>query len=334
MDPYSAAMAFVSGRIDIHGDIFAAIRYFFRHHHSVVRQVLFSGLASLQHLKTSFLLGRRSQAARTIRFHYDCSNEFYSQFLDSRMIYSAAHFCTPNDSLETAQRRKLEAICRDLSLRAGDRFLDIGCGWGGLVTYAAKHFGVQAFGCTVAQRQFDFAQHVVEREVLQKRVFVSLCDYRDIGGPFDKIASVGMFEHVGRSRLAGYFAKTFQLLTPGGFFLNRGVVRPPGIGDGPETLFIQNNVFPGGELVHLDDVVREGERAGFDVVGVRDLREQYALTCRAWVKNLQRNSVTCGDLVGDCTYRTWLLYLAASAVGFEDKRIGAAQVLFYKASAS
>ncbi len=332
MDPYSAAMAFIHGRVEIHGDIFEAIRYFSRHHHSIFRKLLFSGLARLQHLRTSFLLGSRNPAAQNIQFHYDRSNEFYSQFLDSRMVYSAAHFCTPNDSLETAQRQKLELICRDLSLRTGDRFLDIGCGWGGLVTYAAKHFGVQALGCTVAQRQLDFAQQVIEREALQKRVFVSLCDYRDMSGSFDKIASIGMFEHVGRSRMAGYFAKAFQLLKPGGFFLNRGLVRPHGISDGPDTLFIQNNVFPGGELVHLDDVVREGERAGFDVIGVRDLRQHYALTCRAWVKNLQRNAVNCRDLVGHDTYRTWLLYLAGSAVGLEDRQIGAVQVVFHKAS--
>jgi cyclopropane fatty-acyl-phospholipid synthase-like methyltransferase len=190
----------VNGSSEIRGDLFEAIRYFSRQHHSAVRLVLFSGLARLQHLRTSLLLGYRSQAARSVQFHYDCSNAFYSQFLDSRMIYSAAHFCKPDDSLETAQCNKLEAICRDLLLCAGDRFLDVGCGWAGLVIYAAKNFAVKALGCTVARRQFDFAQQAIEREALRGRVCINLCDYRDLSGSFDKTASVGMFEHVGRAR--------------------------------------------------------------------------------------------------------------------------------------
>lgn len=330
MDAYSAAMGFVEGKFDVHGDIFEAIRYFSHQHHSMLRQALFSSRARLEHLRISSVLGRRRQAAQSIQFHYDRSNEFYAQFLDSRMMYSAAYFNDPEDSLETAQRQKLEKICRDLVLRPDDRFLDIGCGWGGLITHAAEHFGARAFGCTLAEQQLAYTQDLIAHSGLQERVSVNLCDYRDLNGRFDKVASVGMFEHVGRSRLAGYFQKVFELLNPGGLFLNRGVVRPQGVCDGPETLFIQKSVFPGGELVHLDDVVREGERAGFDVVGLRDLRRHYALTCKAWVRNLQKNSIECRALTDDQTYRTWLLYLAASAVGFEDGRTGAAQVLLLK----
>ncbi len=139
-----------------------------------------------------------------------------------------------------------------------------------------------------------------------------------------------MFEHVGRARLAGYFRKIYSILEPGGLFLNRGVVRPRGISDNPETFFLQKCVFPDGELVHLDDVIREGMRAGFDVVGLRDFRLHYALTCRRWVQNLQKNADHCRALVGERTFRTWLLYLAGSAVNFEDGRTGAAQVLFSK----
>lgn len=333
-DAYSAAMAFVEGKVEVRGDIFEAIRYFSHAPHAVLRQLFFCGRAHLQHLRTSLVLGYRKAAARNIQFHYDRSNEFYSQFLDSRMIYSAAHFSRPDDSLEEAQRQKLEAICRDLELCADDRFLDIGCGWGGLVTYAAEHFGATALGCTVAQQQLTFARRIIERHASQGRASVKLCDYRDLDGSFDKIASVGMFEHVGRARLGGYFKTVFKLLTPGGLFLNRGVVRPQGVSDGPDTVFIQRSVFPGGELVHLDDIVREGERAGLDVVGMRNLCPHYALTCKAWVKNLQQNAARCRDLVGAATYRTWLLYLAASAVGFDDGRVGAAQVLFRKRARS
>ncbi len=333
-DAYSAAKAFVLGKFDVHGDIFEAIRYFTYQHHPPLRQLFHSGLARLGHLRTSFLLGNRKQAAQKIQFHYDRSNEFYAQFLDSRMVYSAADFRDPEDSLESAQRRKLDAICYDLMLRPDENLLDVGCGWGGLVTYAAEHFGVKAVGCTLARQQLTFAQNTVEERRLHESVAIKLCDYRDLDGRYDKIASVGMFEHVGRRRLPGYFRKTFSLLKPGGLFLNRGVIRPEGVCDDPETLFVQNSVFPGGELVHLDEVVREGERAGFQVVGLRNLARDYALTCKAWVNNLRKNACRCRALVGDGAYRTWLLYLAASAVGFEDGRTGAAQVLFQRPGTS
>lgn len=330
MDAYSAAMAFVQGKFDVHGSILEAIRYFSRQPHSPLRQIFFSSLAHLEHVRIASLFGFRRPSARNIQFHYDRSNEFYSLFLDSRMVYSAAYFGDPEDSLESAQRQKLDRICRDLVLRPADRFLDIGCGWGGLITYAAEHYDLRAFGCTLAEQQLAFARQIITQRSLQDRVSVNLCDYRDLDGSFDKIASVGMFEHVGRKRLACYFKKMFELLRPGGLFLNRGVIRPQGVSDGPDTLFIQKSVFPGGELVHLDDVVREGERAGFDVVGLRDLRRHYALTCKAWVTNLQKNAGQCRELVDESTYRTWLLYLAASTVGFEEGRTGAAQVLFVK----
>jgi cyclopropane-fatty-acyl-phospholipid synthase len=329
-DAYSAAKAFVQGEFDIHGDIFAAIRYFTHQHHPALPQFFHSGLARLGHLRTSFLFGGRKQAAEKIQFHYDRSNEFYAQFLDSRMVYSAAYFRDPEDSLETAQRRKLDAICEDLMLHSGDTLLDLGCGWGGLVIHAGEHFGVKAVGCTLARQQLSFAQNTVKERRLDECVAIKLCDYRELDGCYDKIASVGMFEHVGRRRLAGYFRKTFDLLKPGGLFLNRGVIRPQGVCDDSETLFLQNDVFPGGELVHLDEVVREGERAGFQVVGLRNLARDYALTCKAWVNNLRKNAPRCRALVGDRAYRTWLLYLAASAVGFEDGGTAAAQVLFQR----
>jgi cyclopropane-fatty-acyl-phospholipid synthase len=328
-DTYSAAVAFVQGKFDIRGDIFAAIRYFLKQGHTGLRQFLFSALAKLEHLRiNSFLTG--DEAKENIQFHYDRSNEFYKQFLDSRMIYSAAHFESVSDSLDKAQTRKLERICKDLALRPEERFLDMGCGWGALICYAAEHFGSRAYGCTLSEQQLKFARQAIHQKGLEAVVSANICDYRKLNGRFDKIASVGMFEHVGHARLAGYFQKIYSLLSPGGLFLNRGIVRPQGVSDGPDTLFLQKRVFPGGDLVHLDTVVREGERAGFEVVGLRELRTHYALTCRRWVENLRRNASQCRALVGETTYRTWLLYLAASAVSFEDGHTAATQVLFSK----
>lgn len=330
LDSYSAAKAFVEGKFDVRGDLIAAIRYFFKQPHSEFRTAIYSLLARLEHLRIYSLFGTPDDAISNAQYHYDRSNEFYSLFLDSRLTYSSAYFEKPNDSLDTAQYKKLEMICQDLALQRGEEFLDVGCGWGGLVVHAAEQHGVRAHGCTVAKQQLTWAEREIQKRGLQSRASISLCDYREISGAYDKIASVGMFEHVGKGRLFGYFKKMHGLLRTGGVLLNRGVVRPHGVHDGPETFFLQKSVFPGGELAHLGDVVREGERAGFEAIGLRDTRIHYGLTCQAWVNNLQRNADRCRAIVGDRTYRTWLLYLAASAVSFEDGRTGAAQILFRK----
>lgn len=330
MDAYSAAQAFIDGKFDVRGDICEAIRHYSNQRHRGVRDLMFGSLARLNHLRIRCFARNRNAARQNIGFHYDRSNEFYAQFLDSRMVYSAAYFEDAADSLEKAQTQKLERICRDLVLRPDERFLDIGCGWGGLICYASEHFGTRSVGCTLSREQLEFARSVVKRKGLEHRVGVDLCDYREAGGCYEKIASVGMFEHVGYRGLPEYFKKVYSLLDARGLFINRGVVRPQGVSDGPETFFLQKHVFPGGELVHLDDVIREGERAGFHAIGLRDLRSHYALTCRRWVENLQGNAAHCRVLVGEPIYRTWLLYLAASATSFEDGHTGAAQVLFEK----
>jgi cyclopropane-fatty-acyl-phospholipid synthase len=330
LDAYSAANAFVNGEFDVHGDLIEAVRYFSNQPHTGIRHLIHSMLARLEHLRIYSLLGGRDDATKSIQYHYDRSNEFYSLFLDSRLIYSAGYFESPDDGLERAQEHKLDLVCRDLALCPDESFLDIGCGWGALIFHAAERFGVKALGCTIAMQQLEYVKQEIEMRRLLHRVSVCLCDHRDMQGFYDKIASIGMFEHVGKGRLVNYFRKIFDLLRPHGLFLNRGVVRPQGISDGPDTLFIQKSGLPGGELVHLDDVLREGERAGFEAIRMRDLRIHYALTCKAWVANLQRNAERCCGLVGERIYRTWLLYLAASAVGFEEGRTSAAQVLFLK----
>lgn len=326
MDPYSAAEAFVQGRLEIRGNLFAAIRFFRSKEHTGIGSLLFSCAARLYQLSLRF---RPQNLARAdIRFHYDVSNEFYSQFLDSRMQYSAADFSDSHSSLEDAQYRKLDGICTALNLMPADRFLDIGCGWGGLLTYAAEHYGVDALGCTLSSHQFEFATSSVKSHRFEGRVSVREMDYRELAGDFDKIASVGMFEHVGRAHLAEYFTRVRSLLKSGGLFLNRGVVRPETASNSPETWFIQTQVFPGGDLVHLSDVIQEAGKARLEVLRVECLRLDYARTCYEWVKRLRANAGACRSLVGESTYRTWLLYLAASSVGFEDGMIDAVQVLF------
>jgi cyclopropane-fatty-acyl-phospholipid synthase len=330
LDAYSAAKAFVDGHFDVRGDLIEAIRYFSNQPHSGIRQVLFSMLARLEHLRIHSFFGTSEETEKSLQDHYDRPNEFYSLFLDSRLVYSAGWFDSPYDTLEHAQEKKLELICRDLQMRPGDAFLDIDSGWGALALYAAERFEARASGCTIALQQLRWSWCEIEKQGLRDRADVCLCDYRDMNGTYDKIASAGMFEHVGKARLAGYFRKIYSLLRPGGLFLNRAVVRPQGVNDGPDTLFLRRSVFPGGELVHLDDILREAKRAGFENIEMRDLHTHYALTCKAWVNNLQRNKDRCRALVGDRTYRTWLLYLAGSAASFEEGRTNAAQVVFRK----
>ncbi|MBV9264803.1 MAG: class I SAM-dependent methyltransferase [Acidobacteriaceae bacterium] len=330
LDAYSAANAFVNGEFDVQGDLMEAVRYFSEQPHTGIRHLIYAMLARLEHLRIHSLLGTQDETAKGIEHDGERPNEFYSLFLDSRLVYSAGYFESVEENLERAQEQKLDLICRELVLCPDESFLDVGCGWGGLIFHAAERFGVKARGCTIAAQQREYVQHEIERRGLSGRLTVCLCDYREMNGRYDKIASVGMFEHVGKARLAAYLRKMFELLRPRGRLLNSGIVRPRGVTERPDTLSIRKSVFPSGELIHLDDVLREGERAGFEVIGMRDFRVHYALTCKAWVANLQRNQERCRSLVGSRTYRTWLLYLAASAIGFEEGRTSAAQVLFLK----
>ncbi len=329
-DIFSVAEAFVNGEFIVQGDIFSAIHFFRARSHPSFAQWWFTLAAKLQSAATNQFAGKRS-ARHNIQFHYDRSNEFYRQFLDSRMVYSAAYFERPDANLEDAQLEKLDRICRSLELRAGQRFLDIGCGWGALVIYAAAAFRVHAVGCTLSRNQFEYARNLVREKGLENRVIILEADYRNLLGRFDRIASVGMFEHVGLSHLGEYFRKVNALLEDDGRLLNSGIVRPETVSDDPETLFVQKSVFPGGQLVHLADIFRQAERAGLHALAMEDWRQHYALTCRAWVARLQANAQSCLNLVDEVTYRTWLLYLAGSALSFEDGHLDLTQLTFAKA---
>lgn len=322
-----AAVAFVNGEIDVSGDLIAAIRTIRNHLHPNLLGRLWTAAARFRPVRLETWFQNRQRAAGNIRFHYDRSNEFYIRFLDARLVYSCALFGEPDWSLEQAQLAKLDSICRKLDLRPADTFLDVGCGWGALIIHAARHYRVIATGCTLSRSQHGFAAAALAAQGLENRVLVLHSDYRNLAGRFRKIASVGMFEHVGRHRLGEYFRTIYRLLEDDGLFLNSGITRPQPAGDDGETSFLQREVFPGGELAHLPDIMRDAENAGFEVLGVESIRKHYARTCREWVARLQSNARPCIDLVGEKTWRVWLLYLAASVVNFEGGQTDAYQIL-------
>jgi cyclopropane-fatty-acyl-phospholipid synthase len=263
----------------------------------------------------------RSADRKNIQHHYDVGNAFYGLWLDRNRVYSCAYFKNLEDSLDTAQENKLDHICRKLMLQPGDRFLDVGCGWGGLVIWAAQHYGVKALGVTLSDGQFEFATQRVRELGLSDQVEIRLQDYRDVPErePFDKIASVGMFEHVGRRNLPAYFAKINRLLKPGGLMMNHGITTNSledaelggGIGE-----FVEEYVFPGGELVHVSEVIRGMSREGLEVWDSECLRPHYAKTLWHWVDRLEQRQDEARDLVGEKKLRTWLIYMAGSAHGF------------------
>jgi cyclopropane-fatty-acyl-phospholipid synthase len=269
---------------------------------------------------------------QAVTYHYDRSNEFYALWLDKRMIYSCAYFATPEDDLDTAQERKLEYICRKLRLQPGERLLDIGCGWGGLVIYAAQHYGVEAYGITLSQPQADLGQRRIQEAGLAERCRVEVRDYRDVSeaNSFDKVVSVGMFEHVGEELLPRYFQQAWRLLRPGGVFLNHGIAsiitHPPQ----PESAFSERYVFPDGALVPISTTLRVAEDSGFEVRDVESLREHYALTLRQWVRRLEAHAWEARRLTSEVTYRIWRLYMSGSIHGFLTGRVNIYQTLLAK----
>ena len=327
---YRLATAFVAGDFDIDGDLIAAIRWWHAHHVDGWRDWM---LITTNRLRLESWFQTKDRARRNARFHYDRSNLFYQQFLDSRMVYSCALFANPSWSLDHAQVAKLDYICRKLEVRPGDLFLDVGCGWGALLVHAAERFGASTVGCTLSAQQLAYAREVAAEKGLQGRVLVEDLDYRNVPGRFDRIASVGMYEHVGRRRLESYFRALARLLEPDGLLLNHGIARPQDMHDDGSTVFLHRYVFPGGELPNLSDIVRSAERGGFEVLDVENLRPHYAMTCTAWVANLTAHRDACLALVDAATYRTWLLYLAAAAVSFERGQTELYQTLLAKRSA-
>jgi cyclopropane-fatty-acyl-phospholipid synthase len=267
---------------------------------------------------------------QAVTYHYNVSNDFYSLWLDKRMVYSCAYFRQPTDGIDKAQEQKLELICRKLRLHPGQRLLDIGCGWGGLILYAAEKYGVDATGITLSQPQADLANQRIREAGLADRCRALVCDYREMdeSDSFDVLVSVGMFEHVGASKLPAYFDKAYRLLCPGGVFLNHGIAVGKEMG-GPSraTSFSQAYVFPDGELVPIDITLKAAAESQFEVRDVESLREHYALTLHQWVSRLEAHHAEALKSVDEPVYRTWRLYMSSSAHGFKDGRLTVYQTL-------
>ena len=278
--------------------------------------------------------------AEQVQFHYDVSDDFYALWLDPRRVYSCAYFSDPPMTLAQAQEAKLDLVCRKLMLQPGERFLDVGAGWGSLLLWAAEHYGAECTGITLSHHQHAYVQQCIAQKGLQGRVRMELCDYRALAPtqPFDKIASVGMFEHVGRAQMGAYFAQLRRLVRPGGLVLNHGITAGgigydqlgAGMGD-----FVEKYIFPGGELLHTSEVLREMAGAGLEMLDTENLRPHYAKTLWAWSDALEAQLDTAqhvlalhgGSKRAAKTLRAYRLYLAGSAMGFERGWMALHQIL-------
>ena len=340
------AEAYIGGDFDVDGDmegIFPLGDYFLTKTWSPKQKLrLETLLTELPHggelrlvRRGSHLTGRlhsKERDRQAVSYHYDVSNDFYSLWLGKEMVYSCAYFLKPEDDLDTAQRQKLDYVCRKLRLKPGERLLDIGCGWGGLIIHAAREYGVNAVGITLSQQQFNLAQERIAREDLGGRCQVKLLDYRDLTEPeaYDKMVSVGMVEHVGESNLGEYFQRAFRSLRTGGVFLNHGIGAPQLRAHPEGPTFGDVYVFPDGELPPIGTISRTAEATGFEVRDVENLREHYALTLRLWVRGMEEHAEQARRLVDEVTFRIWRLHMAGSAYFFQSGKLNLYQTLLVK----
>jgi cyclopropane-fatty-acyl-phospholipid synthase len=276
----------------------------------------------------------RSRDAEAIRYHYDVSNDFYAQWLDHNMVYSCAYFENGDETLGSAQLKKIDHILTKIQLQPGQQLLDIGCGWGALVIRAAQKYGAHCVGITLSENQYLLARERVRRAGLEQQVEIRLQDYRDLNGSYDRITSVGMFEHVGLRHLPSYFRKINSLLDENGIALNHGITSTD-----PESRetpydggkFIEKYVFPEGELPHIGTVLKTMQEGGLETLDVENLRRHYARTCGIWADNFEKHASAIRQTTDDRHFRIWHVYLAGSAYAFANDWISLYQVLCTKA---
>jgi cyclopropane-fatty-acyl-phospholipid synthase len=347
----TVAEAFIRRDFDVEGDLVAALGL--RHRWKIgpgeilallpFARELFAAPPPAARERAARLRGGKhswSRDAEAVRHHYDLGNDFYALWLDRRMVYSCAFFPEPETSLDDAQEAKLDLVCRKLRLREGERLLDVGCGWGGLVLHAAERYGVSALGITLSPRQAELARERVRAAGLARRVRIEICDYRRLReAPFDKIVSVGMVEHVGVAELPAYFRQAARLLRPGGLFLNHGIspLVPRDEGLRSKVLreggFVQKYVFPDSELPFVHECAAAAVEAGLELRDVESLREHYALTLRHWLARLEGRQRELERIAGATTFRIYRLYLAGAAADFERAHQSVFQSLFVRSGA-
>ncbi len=327
----SFAQAFIDKKIDIEGDIFEAIKLKDDIANIEIsnkdRVNLFFKTVSSHNTHT------KAKDKQNISYHYDISNDFYSLFLGNTMMYSCAYFKQDNWNLDLAQQNKIEYICKKLRLKQGDKLLDIGCGWGSIIIYAAKKYNVIATGVTISKEQYKYVKHKIKQENLENKCFIELKDYRDIEGKelYNKIVSVGMFEHIGIKNLPIYFEHIKNLLKDDGIFLNHGItVKKENKLSKHEGEFIQKYIFPGGELKNIGYIIDVMEDIKFDIIDVECLRQHYYKTLVCWAKNLESNKQEAIKLTNEYVYRMWLLYIIGCAINFEKNCISVYQVILTK----
>jgi len=258
-----------------------------------------------------------------IHYHYDASNEFYALWLDQEMVYTCAYFHDWNEDIDQAQRNKLEMVCRKLRLKPGETMLDLGCGWGGLLIYAAQNYGIAGYGVTLAEEQARYAQEKIKRLGLQDRVKVECKDYASATGVYDKVSAICILEHVGENNFPLFYQTVHRSLKPNGLFLNQSIARPAKKDDkqfrrrSGDYAALTKYVFPGAELDYIGRTATNLERFGFEVHDVEAWREHYERTCKLWHDRLLANRAAAEREVGSVTYRVWIAYLAGVTVAFE-----------------